>query len=245
MLFAVDIRDDVLLGGAERPGHRVVVVIQALLAEHPGLEILAAPVEDLALDDRGHCTGVVTAAGETLGAGAVVLTTGTFLRGVIHRGEEQIPAGRVGEAPAIGLAATLARFDFAVGAYDARLDDGLSLMDCRITNAVRCVPPENKPTSREVKTCGAFLQLELAGMLRLRIVLALGLIAHGAVLATLGLKRSQWPFTHGAMHVLPKGLILADSYHCSRYNTNTGKLTESMFDEVFRAIREQLGPTDC
>ena len=89
--------------------------IQALLAEQPGLEILAAPVEDLALDDRGHCTGVVTAAGETLGAGAVVLTTGTFLRGVIHRGEEQIPAGRVGEAPAIGLAATLARFDFDLG----------------------------------------------------------------------------------------------------------------------------------
>jgi uracil-DNA glycosylase family 4 len=140
-------------------------------------------------------------------------------------------AGRV-------LYPTLLRFGFATGTYAADADDGLRLLDCRITNAVRCVPPENKPTGPEIKACGRFLESEIRSLLRLRTIVALGTIAHGAILAALGLTRSHWRFAHAARHRLPNGLILADSYHCSRYNLNTGRLTEAMFDAVFEAIRD-------
>jgi len=140
------------------------------------------------------------------------------------------------------LYATLAKFGFARGRYDARADDGLALVDCRITNAVRCVPPENKPEPKEITACRAFLAAEIAAMPNLRAVLALGAIAHQAVLAALGERRAAFPFAHAARHPLARGLLLADSYHCSRYNTNTGKLTVPMFEAVFTSLRDTLGP---
>jgi uracil-DNA glycosylase family 4 len=116
----------------------------------------------------------------------------------------------------------------------------LKLLNCRITNAVRCVPPQNKPVGAEVTACRRFLEDEISSLKRLRIILALGTLAHGAVLATLGEKKSLWKFGHRQFHDLPGGLVLADSYHCSRYNTNTGRLTEAMFEAVFRDIRARL-----
>jgi uracil-DNA glycosylase family 4 len=136
-----------------------------------------------------------------------------------------------------GLLAT----GFACGAYEARPDDSLVLEDCRVTNAVRCVPPQNRPTGSEVATCNRFLAAEIAAMPQLAAILALGSIAHGAVLGALGLKKSSAAFGHGARHRLPGGLLLVDSYHCSRLNTNTGRLTEAMFREVLEAIRAALG----
>ncbi len=136
---------------------------------------------------------------------------------------------------------TLLHFGFAEGGYRRRADDGLRLVGCRVTNAVRCVPPENKPTGDEVRACRRFLQSEIAAMAQLEALLALGAVAHGAVLAALGLVRNRYPFAHGAVHELPSGLVLADSYHCSRYNTNTGRLTEAMFHEVFADLRRRLG----
>lgn len=135
---------------------------------------------------------------------------------------------------------TLVKFGFAAGDYGARPDDGLELIDCRITNSVRCVPPENKPEGAEIVACRAFLVDEIAAMKGLRIVLALGATAHGSALATLGEIRARFPFAHGAVHRLGGGLLLADSYHCSRYNTNTGKLTVPMFEAVFAEIRRRL-----
>ena len=138
------------------------------------------------------------------------------------------------------LYASLRKFGFSEGDYEARPDDGLKLLKCRITNAVRCVPPQNKPLGAETRACGQFLRDEIAGLGRLRVILALGTLAHGAVLAALDEKKSAWKFGHGALHHLPGGLVLADSYHCSRYNTNTGRLTEAMFEAVFEAVRERL-----
>ena len=135
---------------------------------------------------------------------------------------------------------TLRKHEFAQGDYGRRPDDGLVLVGCRITNAVRCVPPENKPTGREIATCRRFLEAEIEGLPNPRAVLALGAVAHGAVLAALGLTRSHFPFRHGAIHDLPAPVWLADSYHCSRYNTNTGRLTAEMFDAVFAALRTRL-----
>jgi uracil-DNA glycosylase family 4 len=141
------------------------------------------------------------------------------------------------------LYATLRDYGFASGRYAARPDDGLQLVDCRITNGVRCVPPENKPTPAEIATCRPFLAREIAAMPRLAAILALGQIAHTTVLAALGERRSSFAFRHGATHRLASGVILADSYHCSRYNTNTGRLTEAMFRAAFEAIRKALDPS--
>jgi uracil-DNA glycosylase len=138
------------------------------------------------------------------------------------------------------LYATLARFGFAEGAYAARADDGLRLIDCRITNTVRCVPPENKPETPEIAACRAFLAEEIAAMPRLRAIIALGAIAHGAVLTALGQRKSAHPFKHGALHPLATGHLLADSYHCSRYNTNTRVLTTAMFEAVFAEVRRRV-----
>ena len=135
---------------------------------------------------------------------------------------------------------TLAHYGLTRGEYQARSGDGLSLVGCRITNAVRCVPPQNKPTGAESATCRSFLAAEIEALPRLRVILALGTVAHGSVLAALGLKKSSVPFRHGAIHVLPGGIKLADSYHCSRYNTNTGRLTADMFAHVFETIRPIL-----
>ncbi|MDE2514127.1 MAG: uracil-DNA glycosylase, partial [Alphaproteobacteria bacterium] len=108
------------------------------------------------------------------------------------------------------------------------------------TNAVRCVPPANKPETPEIRSCGGFLAAEIAAMPRLTAILALGQIAHQAVLAARGQKRARYPFAHGVIHALPAGPILADSYHCSRYNTNTGQLTPAMFEAVFAELKRRL-----
>src|SRR5580692_10436240 len=130
------------------------------------------------------------------------------------------------------LYATLKEFGFATGEYAARPDDGLTLLDCRITNAVRCVPPENKPTPREIATCREFLVATFSEMPRLAAVVALGRVAHETSIVAHDLRRSLYPFGHGRAH--PIGAIkLFDSYHCSRYNTNTGGLTPQMFRDVF------------
>ena len=136
---------------------------------------------------------------------------------------------------------TLLRFGLAEGRYAADPADGLRLTAARITNAVRCVPPQNKPTPEEERTCRPFLTDEIAAMPRLTAILALGGVAHGNALAALGLRKSHAPFRHGAQHLLPNGLLLADSYHCSRYNTNTGRLTPAMFEAVFQDLLPKLG----
>jgi uracil-DNA glycosylase family 4 len=135
---------------------------------------------------------------------------------------------------------TLIAYGFATGVYSARPDDGLRLVDCMITNAVRCVPPDNKPTSREIATCRRFLVARFALLPQLRVIAALGRVAHDSTLAALGLKGSSAAFAHGARHDLRPELALFDSYHCSLYNTNTGVLTPEMFRAVFASIRTWL-----
>ena len=144
-----------------------------------------------------------------------------------------------GDHAGLLLYGTLGRFGFARGAYGARTDDGLELVDARITNAVRCVPPENKPTSAEISTCRDFLKGTIAEMPKLRAIVALGRIAHDTAAAALEVRRSEAPFAHGASHEIGR-LRLFDSYHCSRYNTNTGVLTTEMFRSVFARVREFL-----
>jgi uracil-DNA glycosylase family 4 len=139
------------------------------------------------------------------------------------------------------LYATLLQLGFARGSYAARPDDRLTLVDCMITNAVRCVPPENKPTPAEINTCRPFLTSRIAAMPNLVAILALGRIAHDSALGALGVRRSAFPFAHGARHEVRTGLLFFDSFHCSRYNTNTGKLTPAMFFAVLQAIRDHLG----
>jgi uracil-DNA glycosylase len=144
-----------------------------------------------------------------------------------------------GDYAGVLLYETLSRHGFAEGRYEAHPDDGLRLIDCRITNAVRCVPPENKPTSAEVNTCRDYLKATIAEMPKLSVLLALGRIAHDSALGALGAKKSAAPFKHGGKHEIGK-LALVSSYHCSRYNTNTGVLTPEMFREVFASIRRLL-----
>jgi len=139
------------------------------------------------------------------------------------------------------LYATLKKFNFAAGDYGRSPDDGFRLIDCRITNAVRCVPPENKPTPAEIAACRPFLVEEIASLPRLKAILALGSIAHASVVKTLGERLALRPFKHGSLHALEGGLLLADSYHCSRYNTNTGRLTTEMFEAAVAELRRRLG----
>jgi uracil-DNA glycosylase family 4 len=136
---------------------------------------------------------------------------------------------------------TLPLFGLASGTYGATPEDGLTLRSCRITNAVRCVPPGNLPTTAEINNCNPFLAAEIAAMPGLRAILALGLVAHKAVLRAKGLKASHAVFRHGAIHELPDGLLVADSYHVSRLNTNTGRLTEAMFHDAVGALVARLG----
>lgn len=140
---------------------------------------------------------------------------------------------------------TIGDFGFSDGVYDQRLDDGLSLRGAMITNAVRCVPPENKPTPAEIRACQPHLAARMTALPRLEAALCLGKIAHDSVVRTLGGRLAAHPFAHGAAHrlALPDGrpITVFDSYHCSRYNTNTGRLTREMFRAVFAQIREALG----
>ena len=130
-------------------------------------------------------------------------------------------------------------FSFSTGTYQARPDDGVRLINARLTNAVRCVPPENKPTGEEVRFCGRFLSREINAMPNLKVILVLGSLAHNAVLSVLGQKKSDFKFAHNALHTFEwngKTLRLLDTYHTSRYNVNTGKLTPEMFTAVFKKL---------
>jgi uracil-DNA glycosylase family 4 len=149
-----------------------------------------------------------------------------------------------GDYAGVLLYDTLGRYGFARGTFDARPDDGLTLVDCRITNAVRCVPPENKPTTVEIATCRDFLKPTIAEMPKLRAIVALGKIAHDSVVTAFGAKKSKTPFKHGGKNMFGEpgspGIALFSSYHCSRYNTNTGVLTPTMFRDVFASVRSYL-----
>ncbi len=138
------------------------------------------------------------------------------------------------------LYTTLLKFGFAEGRFNASPDDGLTLIDCRITNGVRCVPPENKPTPAEIAACRPYLATTLTTMPALRSIVALGRIAHDTTLKALGVPLARHPFSHGARHTIGD-VTLHDSYHCSRYNTNTGVLTPAMFEAVFAAVRHGFG----
>jgi uracil-DNA glycosylase len=138
------------------------------------------------------------------------------------------------------LYATLLEYGFAKGVYQARPDDGFTLVDCRIGNAVHCVPPQNKPLPAEINTCRRYLANKVETMPNLRAIMVLGRIAHDSTLKVLGLRAAEAPFSHGAVH-RAGALKLYDSYHCSRYNTNTRVLTPEMFRSVFAKIRAELG----
>lgn len=145
-----------------------------------------------------------------------------------------------GDHAGIILYETLHRFGFASAATSVSRDDGLTLTNCRITNSVKCVPPQNKPLPGEIRTCNKFLAAELQALPERAIILALGVIAHEATLTGLGLPYLKYKFAHGSEHALPNGATLVDSFHTSRYNTQTKRLTPAMFDAVFVRVRELL-----
>ena len=146
-----------------------------------------------------------------------------------------------GDHAGIILYATLHAYGFASQPVATRRGDGMTLIDCRITNAVKCLPPDNKPTPAEMRTCNDYLAADLAALPAGGAILALGRIAHGATLRALGMKPSALAFVHGARHSISRGVTLFDSYHCSRYNTNTRRLTTAMFNAVFDSIAAHLG----
>jgi uracil-DNA glycosylase family 4 len=152
------------------------------------------------------------------------------------RGANRTGRPFTGDFAGLLLYDTLLRLRLAEGCYGANPSDGLKLTGCRITNAVRCVPPANLPAPAEVTTCNRFLKEELRGMPRLRAILALGAVAHRAVLRVYGIPTARLPFRHGSINELPPGVPLGDSYHVSRLNTNTGKLTPEMFESVLREL---------
>lgn len=143
-----------------------------------------------------------------------------------------------GDHAGILLYETLHRFGFANKPVSVATNDGLILSGCRITNAVKCLPPQNKPEPGEIRQCNAYLREEIAGLPAGAAMLALGMIAHAAVLCALDLKVKDFAFGHATVHALPSGLKLYDSYHCSRYNTQTKRLTPAMFEAVFARIRD-------
>lgn len=144
------------------------------------------------------------------------------------------------------LFATLAEFGLSRGRYDARIDDGMTLDGAIIVNSVKCLPPQNRPTPTEIANCRPFFERQLTALPKVRVIIALGRIAHDAALRAVGARLAAYRFAHGAVHALPDGRYLVDSYHCSRYNTNTGRLTAEMFADVFRTaltLRDQTsGP---
>ena len=145
-----------------------------------------------------------------------------------------------GDFAGILLYETLHRLGFASRAVSVDAHDGLRLRDCRITNAVKCLPPANRPQPAEVRRCNVYLAEEIDALPPEAAILALGTVAHLAVLMALGVKRRDYPFRHGARYELPRRLVLFDSYHCSRYNTQTKRLTPAMFRSVVAAIRTYL-----
>ena len=145
-----------------------------------------------------------------------------------------------GDHAGILLYRTLHRFGFASAAESRAVDDGLRLIDCRITDAVKCLPPQNKPSGAEINECRHYLSRELERLREGAVVLALGSIAHRSVVKALGLQQKDADFRHAAEHRMPRGITLIDSYHCSRYNTQTKRLTSEMFEQVFTRARELL-----
>lgn len=145
-----------------------------------------------------------------------------------------------GDYAGLLLYRTLHKFGLASSPESVSTEDGLALRDCRISNAVKCLPPANKPTPEEVRTCNPYLQSELTQLPNAAVMLALGTVAHTAVIRALGLRLSAYPFSHGAQYDLPDGRRLLDSYHCSRYNTQTRRLTTDMFENVVRRAVELL-----
>jgi uracil-DNA glycosylase len=145
-----------------------------------------------------------------------------------------------GDHAGILLYETLHKFGFASKPTSEGADDDLRLIDCRISNAVKCLPPDNKPAPLEIRTCNVYLAAELTDLPPRAVILALGQIAHDAVLMALKLKKSSYKFAHGAQHELPYRRTLFDSYHCSRYNTQTRRLTAERFERVFAVIRDYL-----
>jgi uracil-DNA glycosylase family 4 len=145
-----------------------------------------------------------------------------------------------GDHAGVLLYATLHRLGLSDRPRSVAADDGLRLRDCRVTNAVKCLPPANKPSTAEVRACNGFLSAEIRPLAPGAVLVALGRIAHGAVLQALGIVQSRCRFAHGAEHPLPGGLTLIDSYHCSRYNTQTGRLTATMFEAVMEQARGRL-----
>jgi uracil-DNA glycosylase family 4 len=150
-----------------------------------------------------------------------------------------------GDYAGILLYETLHEFGYGNKPVSVARDDGLELAGCRITNAVKCLPPQNKPLPGEVRNCNRYLHAELCGLPVDAVVIALGRLAHEAVLRALGLRLAAHAFGHGAVHRLPAGPTLVDSYHCSRYNTQTRRLTPEMFRDVFRIANELLAGNAC
>jgi uracil-DNA glycosylase family 4 len=146
-----------------------------------------------------------------------------------------------GDYAGILLYETLYEFGFSNAPVSESSDDGLKLKHCRITNAVKCLPPQNKPTGEEITTCNRYLQAELAALKRSSGVMVLGRIAHNAVIKALDLKQKDYPFAHAAVHRPPNQPWFIDSYHCSRYNTQTGRLSKAMFHRVFELACQELG----
>ena len=145
-----------------------------------------------------------------------------------------------GDHAGLLLYETLHAFGFSNQAEATAVDDGLELIDCRITNAVKCLPPDNKPVGTEINTCNAYLANELRLLTKDSVMLALGGIAHRAIIRAMSLRQADYPFGHAAEHEVAAGIMLLDSYHCSRYNTNTRRLTDEMFRSVFARAKELL-----
>ncbi len=145
-----------------------------------------------------------------------------------------------GDYAGVLLYDTLFKYGFSTASKSVSINDGLQLINTRISNAVKCVPPENKPTPAEIKQCNGYLKVELQSLTQPSVLLTLGTIAHGAVLKAFGLKLGDYKFGHGAEHVLPNQHVLLNSYHCSRYNTSTRRLTEVMFHQVFARAQSLL-----
>ena len=184
---------------------------------------------------RQYFNGAVPPFGE-LSASMLVVGLAPGLKGANATGRPF-----TGDYAGIILYEGLADGGFADGTYAARADDGFRLKNVRVSNAVRCVPPENKPTPAEVTTCQKFLVQEIAAMPKLRVILSLGLTSHQSVLRTLGHKQASFKFAHGAVHDMGGGRVLLDSYHTSRYNISTGRLTRPMFAEIIQKAAELLG----
>jgi uracil-DNA glycosylase family 4 len=216
----------------------VATTITAGTPTDPGRDCPRCPrLVDFRMDARARDPGAFNAPVPSFGsAGAALLVVGLApgLQGANRTGRPF-----TGDYAGDLLYDTLLDMGFATGSYQARPDDGLTLQDCRISNAVRCVPPQNKPLPVEITTCRPFLIATMDAMPRLRAIVLLGRVAHDTMLKTLGIRAVTAPFAHGAVHDAGR-FKLYDSYHCSRYNTNTGVLTPKMFRAVFARVKEDL-----